>query len=187
MSFMPASGRASAARVFGPTIPSTTRPWLRWNAFTAARVFGPKIPSASMPSARCTFATAGPRLPIRRSSARTSAAAEPFARLCVPPETGSAAAIAATTSVTPALRACGIVLGSAAFRFQRARACETSQSSGSVRSRRVPGRRITGPSRSRSARETRLRGRSSSEASRARRRSERSRERSHSSLVPRSR
>src|SRR6266705_3524287 len=35
----------SAAVVRGPTSPSTFRPCAFWNAFTAARVFGPKIPS----------------------------------------------------------------------------------------------------------------------------------------------
>lgn len=34
-----------AAHVFGPTIPSGTRPWSRWKARTAASVFGPKLPS----------------------------------------------------------------------------------------------------------------------------------------------
>src|SRR5436190_649263 len=39
------AGSPSAARVAGPTIPSTTRPWLAWKAFTARSVIGPKSPS----------------------------------------------------------------------------------------------------------------------------------------------
>ncbi len=66
----PEPARASAARVWGPTIPSTRSPCLRWKERTAARVFGPKIPSAVMPSLRCTDATSGPREPKR--SRRTS-------------------------------------------------------------------------------------------------------------------
>ena len=142
-----------------------------------------------IPSLFCSLTTAGPRLPTRRSSTRTSAEPEDLARPCAPPETGSAAATAATTSVAPATRACGSVPGSAACRFARARHCEISQTSGSVRSRATrsrPTRRVTGPSRSRRASESRLRGCSPGTTS-CRRRRERSSDRSQSSDSPRSR
>ena len=42
----------SAARVAGPTMPSTTRWWLAWKALTAPSVSGPNAPSALTPS-RC--------------------------------------------------------------------------------------------------------------------------------------
>src|SRR5215471_15265920 len=40
---------SKAIHVFGPTMPSGTRPWPRWKARTAASVFGPKLPSGSTP------------------------------------------------------------------------------------------------------------------------------------------
>ena len=50
----------SAARVWGPTIPSTRSPFRFWKARTAARVLGPKMPSSAMPSVRWSSLTAGP-------------------------------------------------------------------------------------------------------------------------------
>ena len=55
------AARCRAARVCGPTCPSTSSPWRAWKALTACSVIGPKSPSAVTPSARCSTATAGPR------------------------------------------------------------------------------------------------------------------------------
>src|ERR1035437_2446427 len=38
----------SAAHVAGPTTPSATRPWARWNPRTAESVIGPQAPSAGI-------------------------------------------------------------------------------------------------------------------------------------------
>src|SRR5699024_10882589 len=43
-----------ALPVFGPTMPSAVRPWLRCQRLTAERVFGPNTPSAEAPTTRCT-------------------------------------------------------------------------------------------------------------------------------------
>src|SRR5437588_5213878 len=56
----------SARLVIGPTMPSATRPWARWNAFTARCVCGPKTPSAEIPRRRCSACTAAPLEPRRR-------------------------------------------------------------------------------------------------------------------------
>src|SRR5262245_63739212 len=50
-------------QLFGPTMPSGTRPLLRWRVRTAASVVGPKMPSGCTPTAICTTFTASPRDP----------------------------------------------------------------------------------------------------------------------------
>ena len=68
---LPAASKklSSFLRVFLPALPSTVRPWLRWNAFTAVLVALSKTPFSLTVkprafSARCRMLTLLPELPV---------------------------------------------------------------------------------------------------------------------------
>ena len=68
---LPAASKklSSFLRVFLPALPSTVRPWLRWNAFTAVLVALSKTPFSLTVkprafSARCRMLTLLPELPL---------------------------------------------------------------------------------------------------------------------------
>src|SRR6185369_4939171 len=68
---------SSALHVFGPTIPSGTRPCWRWNSRTAASVTGPKVPvGVAIPSCFWSCSTKPPLAPRRRVGRPT--APDPF-------------------------------------------------------------------------------------------------------------
>src|SRR3954462_10260902 len=122
----------SAAAVFGPTTPSTVRPWRRWKRRTAARVRGPYTPSAGRPSARWIAATDTPpvvaRAPPLEGGDVSCASAPP-----------AATALAMMASVTPArLRSARRRRRAAVVRRSREARSDRRHGRGELRSLSIP-------------------------------------------------
>ncbi|HWK25236.1 MAG TPA: hypothetical protein VNS09_01660 [Solirubrobacter sp.] len=142
--------RNSAVHVRASTVPVTVSPYRFWKDATAARVIGPKIPSSSTPTCRCTAATAAPVSPKETSDVEgietTDRSDEDDADAAAGPRpadasaangdaTGPAAIEALTANAAPLRRVAPRRAASVISRRCRDRANERSQSATSPRSR----------------------------------------------------